>query len=81
MVSDKVNDILIAVVSSVVLAVVPQQTGTYYDFHFLGGCSKARWIYKLTLNALLVKSFHAINQTLIDRIACKQFGVASHEEL
>ena len=33
------------------------------------------------MNALLVKSFHTINQTLIYRIACKQFGVANHEEL
>ena len=33
------------------------------------------------MNALLVKSFHTINQTLIDHIACKQFGVANHEEL
>ena len=40
MVSDKVNDILIAVVSSVVFAVVPQQTGTYYDFHFWGAVLK-----------------------------------------
>ena len=29
----------------------------------------------------LLEPFHAINQILIDRIACKQFGVANHEEL